>query len=195
MCLVTRGAAADHGSKAAMSTPVRITRPYRSLEEFLENDAWTVDRSSMLLLGAESFEAGAEVTFDIVLESGESAVAGDGRVVEWTAGVDEQPSALRVKFRKLDANSKAVLKRALEIRRAYARAAAGEAEAAAPPAEPAQQEPPVAPAHKSGVHARTARAVVPPANRDALLERLRERARTMAKAGVVHVPNRRSAAE
>ena len=177
-----------------MSSPVRITRPYRTLDEFLENDAWTVDRSSMLLLGAESFEAGAEVTFDIVLESGESAVAGDGRVVEWTAGVDEQPSALRVKFRKLDANSKAVLKRALEIRRAHARAAAAEAEAAAAPHEPAP-EAPVAQVYKSGVHARTARVVVPPANRDALLERLRERARTMAKAGGLHVPNRRSAAE
>src|SRR5262249_6241932 len=126
--------------------------------------------------------------------------------VEYTAPSDDYPGGLKVRFRQLDADSKAVLRRALEVRR-HAYAAAMEAAAAeAPKAEEAAPEPPppavVAPgappavveAPPRAVHPstpprprvaerrRSTRVVAAPPNRDALLGRLRDRARTTAGA-------------
>jgi hypothetical protein len=178
-----------------MTTSARIVRPYASVEDFLDGDAWTVDKASMLLIGAEPVDPGTDLAFEIVLESGEVVVSGAGRAVEVENGNDYRPGGLRIKFRQLGADSKAMLKRALETRRAQARAAALEAEAQAAPA-PVEPPPPIeAPpvvlrtvpklaSEKSGVHARATRVVPPPPNRDQLLDRLRERARRVGARGI-----------
>lgn len=110
---------------------VIIDRPYDSLEEWLEGDAWTVARGDMLLLGVSGVELGGAVEFSIVLSTGEAVVSGEGRVVEYLLPNDEFEGGTRVKFRKLDADSKAVLRRALELQRRRAAEAAAQAEAEA----------------------------------------------------------------
>ena len=96
---------------------LHIQRPYATLDEYLEGDFWTVDRKEMFLIGAPSFEVGVAVRFTIELEDGTAVVTGEGRAVEYTAPSDEFPGGLKVRFRQLDAEAKAVLKRALELRR------------------------------------------------------------------------------
>ncbi|HVW24011.1 MAG TPA: hypothetical protein VHC69_01505 [Polyangiaceae bacterium] len=220
---------------------LHIQRPYATLEEYLEGDFWTVDRKEMFLIGAPSFDVGVAVKFTIELDDGTAVVTGEGRVVEYTAPSDEYPGGLKVRFRQLDAEAKAVLKRALELRRkayqAAMEAAAAEGgnppngEAAAPnagesarsqadasnAAAPATALPPTAavlpnppaifataaptasigpdllasvapgrppstlaapPKPRAGERHR-ANVVSPPPNRDALLGRLRERARSL----------------
>jgi hypothetical protein len=212
---------------------LRIQRPYATLDEYLEGDFWTVERKEMFLIGAAPLEQGVAVKFTIELADGTPVVTGEGRVVEHMAHSDEFPGGLKVRFRQLDNEAKAVLRRALELRRAYA-AAMAEVEAAAAPAEavpaPAHDAAPAAvsaptfaaesaplpapspasppsptspsstfisssasptpprpsqfpPPKPRGSRARsTVRVVAAPPNRDALLGRLRERARGFSSA-------------
>jgi hypothetical protein len=109
---------------------LHIPRPYATLDEYLEGDFWTVDRKEMFLIGAPSFDVGVAVKFTIELEDGTAVVTGEGRVVEYTAPSDEFPGGLKVRFRQLDSDAKAVLRRALELRRKAYQAAMEEAAAA-----------------------------------------------------------------
>jgi hypothetical protein len=175
-----------------MSTPgaLRIERPYDKAEDYLEGDAWTVGRSDMLLVGAADVDQGALVKFEIVLTTGDAVVRGDGRVMETVGAVDGRPGGVRVRFQKLDADSKAMLRRALQKRGTAPRV---EETKSAPEASPPPQSPEssgmdpstrmaaseassiVAP-ERSGVRHRTPLPIVAPGNRDTLLARLRERA-------------------
>lgn len=155
---------------------LRIERPYGSADEYLAGDAWTVDRTEMLLVGAGSVAAGTLVTFEIVLTSGEAVVQGEGRVIDPVAEPRGRPGGLRVRFLKLDPGSKAMLRRALDVQK-RSPAPAQTAVEVAPPlvsvetAAVADAEP-----ERSGVRHRAASPIVAPGNRDALLARLRERA-------------------
>jgi hypothetical protein len=196
-----------------MSGPftLRIARPYASREDFLEGDYWTVERSEMLLIGAEGVAPGAHVTFEIVLENKEIVVRGEGRALELVPPREGKPGGARVRFKQLDTASKATLRRALEIQKKKA----GEQRAAATPAGMASQQPaepgpaksePVEPAPEavapipveaereepSGVH-RIGAPVRAPENREALLERLRER--TRLRKGAAPIEKSSAAAE
>jgi hypothetical protein len=206
-----------------MSGPftLRIARPYASREDYLQGDYWTVERSEMLLLDVEGVAQGAQVTFEIVLENKEIVVRGEGRALELVPPRDGKPGGVRVRFKQLDAGSKATLRRALEIQKkkaterqaatpaamdspppapleaaksepteaavaaheqAEAQGAQPAPEAAAPaPAEPVGEAAAPTPGEAerdepSGVH-RIGDPVRAPENREALLERLRERMR------------------
>jgi hypothetical protein len=195
----------------ADSGTLRITRPYPSLDAYLEGDAWTVERSDMLLIGVEGVGPGTSVEFEIVLTSGETVVKGEGRAVETLAPRNGRPGGLKLRFRKLEGSSKATLKRALEVQKREKAKSSPVASEEPPKAEPANREapkaepakveavapkaaPPPAPAEPaeaapeppngelrktsaepSGVRHRVAGPVAPPANRDALLARLRGR--------------------
>lgn len=210
---------------------MRIVRPYSSRDEYLQGDAWTVERSEMLLIGVEGVAPGASVNFEIALENREIVVRGEGRALEFVPPRDGKPSGVRVRFKQLDAESKATLRKALEHlrkqRQAAALAAADAAEPARPPApsapelearpvkeeavagaEAAASAPAIvaAPAatdagarvqpereEPSGVHHRLAGPIRAPENRDALLERLRERMRL--RKGAEAPPKSTAAAE
>ncbi len=96
---------------------LHIQRPYSTLEEYLDGDFWTVERKEMFLIGMPSLELGVAVRFTIELDDGTPVVTGEGRVVEYTAPSDDFPGGLKVRFRQLDAEAKAVLRRSLEVRR------------------------------------------------------------------------------
>lgn len=189
----------------ASKPSLRIVRPYASVDDFLAGDAWTVDRADMLLVGAEPLEANATVRFEIVLASGMSVVNGEGRVLSHVPEMGERPAGLRVRFQRLDDASKTMLKRALEAQKR-----SRGAKPVAPPAaelrnpEKSPDEAPPPPPHagsddvapnsgKSGVRNALAPSATPE-NREALLDRLRQRAKTV-KVDVLLASKRSTAAE
>src|SRR5262249_24704520 len=101
----------------SMSTALRIERPYDSAEAFLEGDAWTVGRSDMLLVDASGIAPGTALSFEIALETGAVVVRGEARALEQGGAADGRPGGLKVRFRQLDADSKAMLRRALEVQK------------------------------------------------------------------------------
>jgi hypothetical protein len=127
-----------------MSGPftLRIVRPYASREDYLEGDYWTVERSEMLLLDVEGVAQGAQVTFEIVLENKEIVVRGEGRALELVPPRDGRPGGVRVRFKQLDAGSKATLRRALEIQKKKAAQEQAAKPAAIDPPAAAAPEPP-----------------------------------------------------
>jgi hypothetical protein len=159
-------------------TPVqiRVTRPYDSEAAFLEGDSWTVDRSDMLLCDAAPLPEGTTVKFSILLTTGAPVVQGEGRIVGTIAPGGGRPGGVRVRFRQLDAPSKGILRRALDLQKQGAKPGLSKATTAEapPPAMPAP-EPAPSPAEPSGVRHRIAGPVVAPGNRDSLLDRLRAR--------------------
>ena len=201
---------------------LRIVRPYASREDYLQGDYWTVERSEMLLLDVEGVAQGAQVTFEIVLENKEIVVRGEGRALELIPPRDGRPGGVRVRFKQLDAGSKTTLRRALEIQRKKKEAESQAAKpevveapvvASPEPVNDEQKENPVAAAEltgapfvqptpdlvepereePSGVHHRIAGPIRTPENREALLERLRERSRL--RKGVVPAEKSSAAAE
>lgn len=220
-CSESRLSCIFHDREMSGPFTLRIARPYASREDYLQGDYWTVERSEMLLLDVEGVAQGAQVTFEIILENKEIVVRGEGRALDLVPPRDGRPGGVRVRFKQLDAESKATLRRALEIQKKKAterQAAAAAAVESPTPAEPdpakvepketpvATQEQPATPEaapapevaspapaeaaaeaaapiaaeplreEPSGVH-RIGDPVRAPENREALLERLRERTR------------------
>ena len=183
---------------------LRVERPYDSVEAYVEGDFWTVDRSDMLLVGGEPTEVGTPVEFIVALRDGTAVVRGEGKVTGAVEATGGRPSGVRVRFRQLDAPSKSVLRRALEAqKRAPATSKAepaASAGAAAPdpapqtpdPAPSPSAEKTSAPSEPSGIRHRISGPIAPPENREALLERLRERALAKTRGAD---PKRSSAAE
>lgn len=155
-------------------TPViRIERPQASLDAYLEEDCWTVDRSELLLPGLTGRAPGELLELEIALATGEVVVRASGRVVgDEPAGA--RPACTRVKLARLDGDSKSVLRRALDARR---RREAPPASASSPEASPSPDPGADAPraAQASGVVERPRAPVNAPAARDELLARLRDR--------------------
>jgi hypothetical protein len=188
-----------------MGTPesLKVQRPYDSRESYLEGDAWTVSRSDVLLVDGAELAEGTAVKFEIALAGGEVVVRGEGRVAGTVGAEAGRPGGLRVRFRQLDSESKAMLKRALEVQKRSPVARPDEMKSAPdasvpartgePPFESKDVEPstaapvvftaeaarPVAP-ERSGVRHRAVGAIVAPGNRDTLLARLRERVSSVA---------------
>jgi hypothetical protein len=210
--------------ESVMATPgsLRIQRPYDSREAYLEGDAWTVSRSEVLLLVdvAADLPEGTAVGFEIVLATDEVVVRGEGRVAGTSGPSASRPGGLRVRFQRLDSESKAMLRRALEVQKRGSVARLDEMKSAPDAAislrlgEPSREakdaEPPsdkpialagdgvsaISPVsfERSGVRHRAPGAVVAaPENRDTLLARLRERVPQAAIA--MSVGKRRTAAE
>ncbi len=187
---------------------LRIERPYSSVSAYLEGDAWTVDRSDMLLVGVSGVAAGTPLKFEIVLSDGTSVVSGEGRMGDPVAAVGDRPGGTRIRFRQLDAASKGLLRRALNQRKRGAatpangvpdepqRAEAASAENAGRPEEsaPLPKAPGVTSVARSraeppqddltsGVRHRITATITAPGNREALLDRLRERRAAGARGG------------
>lgn len=150
---------------------IRITRPYQSEEEFLAKELDTISRTGVTLVGAQQRPEGAMLRFELTLVSGSPLLRGEGRVVGYrNAAVGSEPG-LSLRFTRLDSKSKAFVDRvvsAREIRRSIP------PPAPSVPAPPVAQEPPP-PLASVDVPKGPAAAKTQPADRDALLARLRAR--------------------
>ena len=103
---------------------VKVTRPYSSAEDYIAGDAWTVDRRDMLLVGQGPLEPKTVLRFEVLLESGERVIRGEGEALVHQPAIDGRPGGLRVLFRRFDSQSKALLRRALVARAAQTEATA-----------------------------------------------------------------------
>lgn len=142
---------------------VRVVRPYRTVEDYVPGDAWTVTKKELVLVTDAAPPAEARVRFEVFLESGQRILRGEGDVVGPAHPDNGHPGGLRVALKRFDSASKELLKKLLLHRRAQERAPAPKPES-------------------SGTHRKVPGPVSAPRDRDALLERLRQRAATAQKA-------------
>ena len=184
---------------------IRVTRPYQSEDEFLETEIETLTRTSVVLVGAQSRPQGVILRFEVTLLDGVPILRGEGRVVAFKPRALGDLPGLTLRFTRLDAKSKALVDRAAAIRDARARAmlqaAMGESDYPPPPSvrppvssdsiRPSSPEP-APPAPSIPAPATHHAAGVAPANRDGLLERLRNRAKTLTPDTVARILKKRA---
>ena len=60
---------------------IRITRPYASEDEYLDEELDTLTRTSITLLGVPPRPQGVVLRFELVLSSGQVLARGEGRVI------------------------------------------------------------------------------------------------------------------
>jgi len=191
-------------------TVLHVVRPYRSVDEYLAAEAWTIDAKAMVLIGTEDLPPDTAVLFDVALQSGDKLIRAEGKVAGKIAAAGDRPAGLRVRFKRYGGTTKAFIDRAIQYARqggaasspvssvqpvSVERISVPDVEpplAASPPAPvvdpPAPVADPPAPppapvtaaaAEPSGVHRRPVAPVDVPPNREALLARLRDRARSV----------------
>ncbi|HEY2406635.1 MAG TPA: hypothetical protein VGI10_11565 [Polyangiaceae bacterium] len=174
-----------------MPTPniIHLVRPYASEEEYLAREAWTIDARGMLLIEQEALPADTAIVFDVQIQSGHKPIRAEAKVVGPVAATATRPGGLRVRFKRFGTATKAFIDRAVSA----AHAASSPIAAAEPEPSTQRDDAPAKPEPlasargeerrtPSGVHRRVAAPVPPPANREELLEKLRTRAREIAKA-------------
>ncbi|MFO0678753.1 MAG: hypothetical protein U0169_19630 [Polyangiaceae bacterium] len=103
---------------------IRVTRPCRSEDEFLENELETISRTGILLVDAGTRPEGVVLRFEVLTTDGKPLVRGEGRVVGIKQNVLGSRHALALRFTRLDPASKALVDRATLLRDAR-RAALG----------------------------------------------------------------------
>jgi hypothetical protein len=184
---------------------IRITRPYTTEDEFLEQELETLSRTSVTLLGAQSRPQGVVLRFELVLSSGHVLMRGEGRVVAFRPNMHQGMGGLTLRFTRLDTRSKALVDTAATFRERRRPSFRPDAEPS-PQAPPAVEETPAprvsplpegptgggapldlestraeAPAAKRAEPQPTASAKASPAppGRDELLERLRTRSKAL----------------
>ncbi|HEY8091448.1 MAG TPA: hypothetical protein VIF09_26470 [Polyangiaceae bacterium] len=197
---------------------IRITRPQTTEDEFLEQELETISRTSVTLLGAQPRPQGVVLRFELVLASGLVVMRGEGRVVGFKPNAYRGMGGLTLRFTRLDTRSKAMVDKASalrERRRPSAQPPAVEPSPSLPPAVVEETRPPVfdveatraeAPSSKrSGhpPHALPAMPVAPappqeptprqqpPRERDALLDKLRARAKSLDATAVQRILEQR----
>ena len=178
-----------------MSTPIVIhmQRPYASEEEYLAQERFSIEAKSMLLIDQPALPFDTAVVFDVALESGQKLIRAEARVIGYVAPEGDRPGGLRVRFRRFGAATKAFIDRAVS---GVPAAPAVVAPVVTTPAAPAidivaTQPTPISSVtdslvpmqtnetkeseEASGIHPKAITPVVAPANREALLARLRGR--------------------
>ena len=188
------------------SPAIRITRPYTSEDDYLQGELETLTRTSITLLGAQQRPVGVVLRFELVLSSGQALVRGEGRVIGFKPNALHGLGGLTLRFTRLDSRSKALIDRAAalrEMRRSSAPPAAG----SEPPPAPQNTLPAPVPSPSSAALAAVVeprRSAPPPrssgtlptpiatsADRDALLQRLRTRAKDLDASAVRGILDKR----
>jgi len=187
---------------------IRITRPYASEDEYLQQELELLSRTGITLVGAQPRPQGVVLRFELVLSAGQVLLRGEGRVVGFKPSAHQGVGGLTLRFTRIDARSKALLDKAATMReqrrssrpprsappkaadsplpeaeRPSTPPSTGAASEVPPPPRAPERapEPPVEvlPAKATPARTGTASAIPPPPERDALLDRLRARAKTL----------------
>ena len=95
---------------------IHVQRPYATVEEYLEAEAWTIETRSMLLVDADDLPLDTAVLFDVSIK-GEKLIRAEGRVAGFVTPEGAAPGGLRVKFRRYGASTKAFIDRAVTWQR------------------------------------------------------------------------------
>jgi len=196
-------------------------RPYPTEETFLAEERDTLSRTAVTLIGAPHRPRGVIIRFEVTLNEGTAILRGEGRVLAFQAADERGPSALTLRFTRLDAKSKALVDRAADLREAEGKRsllppAHDSTTDTIPPGDPlastsmnalptfAEGPPssgePIPLAISSGSLPLSDAENIggargsqpPPAGRDDLLDRLRTRAKTLSPTQVAGILARRS---
>lgn len=171
---------------------IHVLRPYASEEEYLAAEGFSISPKSMLLIDQPPLPVDTAIVFDVSLSNGQKPIRAEGVVQGYVEASGEQPSGIRVRFKRYGAATKAFIDRA---RPTPAASLQPPAESSAVQLERSPEPVPVAQtahnaperddsyttrrdlssAESSGVHRKAVRPVEPPLNREALLSRLRAR--------------------
>jgi hypothetical protein len=103
----------------SMLTPpvaIRITRPYATESEFLENELDMLTRTTVTLVGAQPRPQGVVLRFELVLSSGLVVLRGEGRVLAFRPAVHRGMGGLTLRFTRLDTRSKALVDKVAALR-------------------------------------------------------------------------------
>jgi hypothetical protein len=165
-------------------TIIRVTRPYRSVDEYLQAEADTIDSRGMLLVDAEPLPKDTMVRFVVSLASGEAVIRAEGVTRSHVASSASSPGGLRVWFKRFGVATKTIIDRAAAVK-ASRHAAVSDLAARPAGASGPRDAPRTAGAPSSalpdrgldGLRTRPRRSVPPPPNREELLGRLRARVR------------------
>jgi molecular chaperone DnaK len=182
---------------------IRLTRPYASEEEYLEQELDLLSRTGITLVGAQPRPQGVVLRFELVLAAGQVLLRGEGRVVGFKPNAHQGVGGLSLRFTRIDARSKALLDKAAALREK--RRPSTRPSRAPPPALSSsvaidgQLTPPPSSVEEivtSPVRATPTRAPTPevsasPRERDALLDRLRVRAKGLDPTAVRSILERR----
>lgn len=90
---------------------VNLVRPYRSEQEYLEHEAWTIERHTITLVGAPPLDVGEQIRFSIVLPSGQRVVRAEGQVLGPRESSKGRPAGVSVRFRRFDLATKKLVER------------------------------------------------------------------------------------
>ncbi|HEY3664512.1 MAG TPA: hypothetical protein VGL19_00885 [Polyangiaceae bacterium] len=166
-----------------LSSPIviHVQRPYMSEDEYLAHERSSIDAKSMLLIGQAELPPDTSIVFDVQLANGQKPIRAEAKVIAYVAANGSEPGGLRVRFKRFGAATKAFIDRALRAPAPPSLVPAAPASAPTPAAaapempEPMPVDAFVGPGDASGVHRKVAAPVAAPANREALLARLRGR--------------------
>jgi len=86
-------------------------RPYATIHAFLAEEQDTFSRTAVTLIGAPTRPRGVVIRFEVTLSDGTPVLRGEGRVLGFQAADEKGPSALTLRFTRLDARSKALVDR------------------------------------------------------------------------------------
>lgn len=147
---------------------IHVLRPYASEDEFLARESFSISAKSMLLIEQSPLPAETAIVFDVSLANGQKLIRAEGKVIEHVAREGDRPAGLRVRFKRFGAATKAFIDRAV---------ARNSAPSVRPDRVSTESLPFVSSeaAEASGAYIKTATAPTVPADREALLARLRRR--------------------
>jgi hypothetical protein len=94
---------------------LHVIRPYANPEEYLRNEAWTMDARTMLLIGEADLPPGTPITFDVTLGDGSRPIRAEARVLANVEPTGSRPGGVRVRFKRYGASTKSFIDRAVEL--------------------------------------------------------------------------------
>ena len=195
---------------------IRITRPQATEDEFLEQELETLSRASVTLLGAQARPQGVVLRFELALSSGLVLLRGEGRVTGFKPNALHGLGGLTLRFTRLDSKSKALVDKAnalREQRRPSVLPAAPEpapsgplppapmssepavggaaADSSPPDSSPTMSDPEPFRGARAGLSAGARASGAGSSEREALLDRLRARAKTLDGGDVARILEQR----
>ncbi|HEY3234170.1 MAG TPA: hypothetical protein VGJ84_05610 [Polyangiaceae bacterium] len=96
---------------------VRSIRPYRSEQQFIASEGWSIGKSSFILVDQKELEAGTVVRCEVLLESGQQLMLVEGVVQGYLAPTEARGGGPKVQIRRVSPSTRALMTRALEAKR------------------------------------------------------------------------------
>ena len=85
---------------------LRITRPYESIEDYIQSEGWTISNKRMILLDQPRFERDTIVRFELSLQNGEKLIRAEAKVVGYQTPTPDKPGGPKVRFKRFGGSTK-----------------------------------------------------------------------------------------